>query len=54
MKKAIPGTNSNKNSTMKTNIRDSTNIIQNVFSTLTPKKKTTRDNILFQRHNLKH
>ena len=39
MKKAIPGTNSNKNKTMKTNVRDYTNIIKNVFSTLTPKKK---------------
>ena len=50
MKKAIPGTNSNKNNTMKTNIRDYTGIIKNVFSTLTPKKnkKTTRNKILFQ------
>ena len=39
MKNAIPGTNSNKNKTMKTNVRDYTNIIKNVFSTLTPKKK---------------
>ena len=39
MKKAIPGTNSNKNNTMKTNIRDYADIIKNVFSTLTPKKK---------------
>ena len=38
MKKAVPGTNSNKNNTMKTNIRDSTDIIKNVFSTLAPKK----------------
>ena len=39
MKKAIPGTNSNKNNTMKTNIRDYADIIKNVFSTLTPKTK---------------
>ena len=38
---------------MKTNIRDYTNIIKNMFSTLTP-KKTTRDTMTqFKRLNTK-